>query len=138
MSELVEYFQSRDRFANWLGARLLRVERGRARAELQVEERHLNAAGVLHGGVIFSLADFVFAAASNSYGKIALAISANIQFVRGVTGGKIFAEAKEITSHPRLASYDIRITDEEENIVATFQGIVYRKDKELPGWPEGE
>jgi acyl-CoA thioesterase len=45
---------------------------------MKINETHLNAVGVVQGGAIFTLADFAFAVASNSRGKIALAINAEI------------------------------------------------------------
>ena len=44
-------------FAELLGMRAKSVGDGRARFELEVEAKHLNPNGTLHGGVIYSLAD---------------------------------------------------------------------------------
>ena len=55
--KLMDYLNVTDRFANGSGARLTEVREGYARAELTVEERHLNAVGVCQGGALFTLAD---------------------------------------------------------------------------------
>ena len=57
-------------FAQFLGIRLVELGPGSATAELIPSENMVNTHGTVHGGVIFSsLADYVFAAASNSYGR---------------------------------------------------------------------
>ena len=75
-------FISKDKFASYLGIELLEMEEGRAKAKLDISDKHLNGIGTAHGGAIFSLADLTFAAASNSYGNIAVAINANISFFK--------------------------------------------------------
>ncbi|MBW2680422.1 MAG: hotdog fold thioesterase, partial [Deltaproteobacteria bacterium] len=80
---------------------------------------------------IFSLADLAFAVASNSHKTIALAINASISFLKAASGGTLFAEAKEVSINPKLATYDIRVTNEDNDIIALFQGTVYRKKDKI-------
>jgi acyl-CoA thioesterase len=129
----IRRFAENDRFARHVGAELLEVSEGRAKARLRLDERHLNGAGMVHGGVIFSLADLAFEVACNSYGTLALAINVNISFMRAAApGGTLLAEAEEVSLNPRLGTYDIRITDDHGELVATFQGMAYRKKDKLP------
>ncbi len=118
---------SRDRFASRCGIKLEKVSEGHAIARMKVDEFHLNGAGVVHGGAIFTLADFAFAAASNSYGRLALAINASISFFRALPSGILIAEAKEVSRSKRLATYEVRVISEAGDIVALFHGTVYIK-----------
>ena len=120
-------FVERDRFAGHIGVEMLEYGGGRARARMEVRQEHLNSAGTAHGGAIFSLADAVFAAASNSHGTLALAINVTISFFKSVSKGALVAEGREISLNPRLATYLIEVKDAEGNPVALFQGMVYRK-----------
>jgi acyl-CoA thioesterase len=86
---------------------------------------------VVHGGAIFTLADLAFAAASNSHGTVAVAINASIWFVKAGTQGTLFAEAREVSRNPKLATYSITITDDAGEIVALFEGMVYRKKDQI-------
>jgi acyl-coenzyme A thioesterase PaaI-like protein len=45
-----------DRYSNFLGIQITKIERGYAQANLTVAERMLNFNGFAHGGLIFSLA----------------------------------------------------------------------------------
>ncbi len=85
----------------------------------------------LPGRAIFALADAVFSVASNSHGTLAVAINVNIYFFRAMTSGTLFAEAREASINPRLATYLIDVKDEAGNAMALFQGTVYRKKESI-------
>ncbi len=131
MSELRKYFAA-DRFATGIGIELLEVKEGYARARLAVTEGHLNAAGVIQGGAVFTLADYAFAACCNSHGTLALAINANINFLRGVRGGVLTAEAREEACGRALSTCQVRVTNEEGALVALFNGTAFRKSDPIP------
>ena len=99
---------------------------------METKDYHLNGVGTVHGGAIFALADFVFAAASNSHGTIAVAINASIWYVKAAFEGTLFAEAKEVSLQPKLATYSIDVTNEDRETIASFQGMVYRKRSSQP------
>ena len=120
-------FVEQDAFARHLGVEMLAYGDGRASARLTVEPHHLNSAGTLHGGAIFSLADAAFSAAANSHGVLALSIDASISYFQAVTGGALTAEAREVARNPKLATYLIDVRDEAGGLIAHFRGTVYRK-----------
>jgi acyl-CoA thioesterase len=115
-----------DAYASHLGIELLSLEAGYARARMPLETFHGNMYGMVHGGAMFSLADFVFQAASNSHGVVAVAINANISYIQAPQTKALYAEATEVSRTRRLATYSIRVTEEGDKLVALFQGTVYR------------
>ena len=128
---LIEKLNNEDRFAQSIGVRLTDIREGYARAELTVEERHLNGAGVCQGGVLFTLADLAFAAVANARGLITLGISNTITFVRsGQLGDRLTAECTETVDHQRLPYCDIRITNQDGAVSACMAGLAYRRKKE--------
>jgi acyl-CoA thioesterase len=131
--KIAEFMRKNDQVAVWLNVDLMDVKEGYALIGMKVRKDMLNAANLCHGGVIFSFADFAFALASNSYGKIALAISANIYFPSSAKEGEyLVAEAKEVALTRRTGLYEIRVFEKETNrLVALFTGQVYRKDEEF-------
>ena len=130
-ADQIHSFFRNDRFAAHVGIELLEVSPGKARARLEIDDRHLNAVGVAHGAAIFSLADLVFAVASNSHGTVALGVNVSVSFMKAARRGILTAEAEEVSINPKLATYLIRVLDEEENLIALFQGTVYRKRDSL-------
>ena len=135
MESLVTFFEM-DEFAHYLGIELLEISEGRAKARLEIKQHHLNSHKTVHGGVLFALADAVFAVASNSYGTAAVAIHADISYFKAATEGVLTAEALELSRSAKLASYSINISDDKGIIIAAFQGMVYRKEKRIDGKQE--
>lgn len=124
----LELILSNDRFARHNQIRLVSVKQGEAVAEMIVSEEHLNGVNIIHGGALFTLADFAFAAASNSRGRIAIATNANISFFKGISSGKITATAKELNSGRTLATFIVEITDENDDKIALFTGTAFQKE----------
>jgi acyl-CoA thioesterase len=73
-----------------------------------------------------------FAVASNSQGQLALAINVNISFLGSKSSGTLYATATEVGEPKRLGAYDVLVTDEQTNIIARFNGMVYRKKHRFP------
>ena len=86
---------------------------------------------MVQGGAIFTLADLAFAVASNSRGQLALAINVNISFLAGRSSGMLVATAREVTEPKRLGAYDVLVTDGQGEVIARFNGMVYRKNEQL-------
>ena len=120
---------SRDRFAALAGIEIVETAPGYCKAKLIIEDKHLNAANVVQGGAIFTLADLAFAVASNSHGTLALAINASISFIAARSTGTLYATATEVATPKKLGNYDVLVTDEGGAIVARFSGMVYRKNE---------
>ena len=132
-SVVKEFIREKDYFAQHVGIELLTVSKGFARAKMDIQKHHLNGVGIVHGAAIFALADLVFAAASNSHGNVALAINVNISFVNAARCRTLYAEAKEVSRNPRLATYRVPVVDENDTLIASFNGMVYRKkDRFVP------
>ena len=126
----IKEFLKKDRFAELLGIEILEAADGKAKAMLEIQDKHLNAMNTVHGGAIFSLADLTLAAAANSYGTMAVALNVNISFLKATTGGVLYAEAIEISRNRKIGSYTINIRDSEDVLISTTQGLAYfKKDK---------
>ena len=131
-TETARTFFAKDRYAALTGIEIVEARTGYCRARLTIEDKHLNAANVVQGGALFTLADLAFAVASNSHGQLALAINVNISFLTSKTSGTLYATATEVGEPKRLGAYDVLITDEQGEIIARFNGMVYRKNQKLP------
>lgn len=130
--DVIKEFFKRDRFSNLVGIELLEVKQGYACAKLKIEPHHLNGFRVVQGGVLFTLADVVCAAASNSEGELAVSISASIHYIKsGREGTTLFAEGKRTCANTKLSSYDIVISNDNDEKLASFQGLVYHKKTTL-------
>lgn len=120
-------------YAQKLDIRLVSVAEGYSLVEMKVTEEMQNIFGMPHGGAVFSLVDEAFEIASNSHGTVALALNMSITYTAAATtGDTLRAEAKEVARSSRTATYDIRVTNDNEVLIAVCQALVYRKADRLP------
>jgi acyl-CoA thioesterase len=131
-SSSIQRFFKNDKFAERANIELVSVSPGQARAKMSLHPHHLNGYGTVQGGAIFTLADFAFAAASNSHGTVAVAINVSITFMKAGTTGTLWAEARELSRNFKLGSYTVEVKDDAGELVALFQGLVYRKSEKIP------
>jgi len=123
-----EFFRN-DRFASDAGIELIEIKAGYGKARLEIGPQHLNAGNTTQGGAIFTLADLALAAAANSHGTLALSTTSNISFLRSSGPGDIlYAEAVEKYIGQRTAHYQVDVTNQNSELIATFNASVYRKD----------
>jgi acyl-CoA thioesterase len=120
-------------FARKFGLRLVDLDAGYSKVEMQFTPDMENIFGMAHGGAIFSLIDEAFETAGNSHGTVAVALNMNITYISApYPDTKLTAEAREISRTPKTATYDIKVTDDQNNLIATCHALVYRKGTPLP------
>lgn len=118
-----------DSFARSLGVQFLEIRPGYARVSVKVRDDMVNFNGLTHGAVVFAVADVAFSAASNSHGQVAVALNVNITFLKATaSGARLTATAVEEKLTRKTGLYRITVEDEEGDLVAVFEGLVYRKD----------
>ena len=125
---LKEFLNSGDKFAATNGMALTEVREGYARAEMIVKEHHLNGGGVCQGGAFFTLADLCFAAVTNSHGELALGVQNSISYFKsGQLGDTLIAEATELCNHKKLPFCEVRISNQNGDLLCIVTGSAYRK-----------
>ncbi len=128
-----EYTYQRDRLRALLGIEVVDVAPGYAQVTLTVDEKHLNAAGVCHGGVLFSLCDFAFAVAGNSHGRLGFAIEVSISFFRAANlGDQLVAEAREVHMGKRIGLFTMEVANQRGEKIALAKGMSYHFDEPFP------
>ena len=130
--ELTDRFET-DPYADHLNMALVEVRPGYARAEMEAAEELANFLGYIQGGAIVSLADYAFAAASNSHGANALALTITFNFVGVVRPGPhLVAEATEEKLGRRTGLYKLEVKLGNGTLVASGQGLAYRQEPTAP------
>ncbi|MCK9431459.1 MAG: PaaI family thioesterase [Candidatus Omnitrophica bacterium] len=117
-----------DKFAQHLKIEVLSCEEGHARAGLKVQPYFLNGAGFVHGGVIFTLADYVFALAANAGGNPGLAVNSSVNFIKtGLPADELTAEAVLVSRSRKLGTYQVEVRNQNGDILARMQTMAYFK-----------
>ena len=123
----------REPFAEKFGLRLIDLESGYSKVEMDFTPDMENIFGMAHGGALFALMDEAFETASNSHGTMAVALNMNISYLSSpVAGARLTAEAKELNRIHKTAVYDIQVVDDRNQLIASCQALVYRMGKPLP------
>lgn len=121
-------------YALALGIELVELEDGFSAVEMTyVPDRMNNLFARAHGGAIFSLIDEAFETVCQTVGQVTVALNVSLNYVASPENGvRLRAEAREVSSTKRTASYDIRVTDEQGQLIAVCQALGYRTGKPLP------
>jgi acyl-CoA thioesterase len=99
---------------------ITRLEEGASEAVLTATDRHFNGMNIIMGGALFTLTDFAFAAALNSFGFRAVGMNASTSFLKpgkGVPGAKFTARAKLVSKTRRTAVFDVNVYDDENRLL---------------------
>ena len=129
-SRVVNKMLEQDTYGRWLNPTIEKVEAGYCLMKLIVRSEFLNGVGTLHGGVIFGIADVAFAYASNSHNRMAVALDVSISFPNaGNLGDELTIEAKEIYLGGKTAIYQVKVTNQRNELTGLFTGTVYRMHK---------
>jgi acyl-CoA thioesterase len=82
---------------------------------------------------LFALIDEAFETASQTDGTIAVALNVNVTYVSSPEPGvRLRSVAQKVSQTKKTASYDIRVTDGKDNLIATCSALAYRTGKPIP------
>ncbi len=113
-------------FGELIGLNFHKCEKGYSQCTLEVNEELLNPHKVLHGGVIYSMADTGMGAALYSYlgdDELCATIEIKIVYLTAVTSGVITCDTKLIHRSRRIAVMESEIRNDESLIakaIGTF------------------
>ena len=118
---------SRDAASQGMGMRLLSVAPGCARLGMSVRADMIQGHGTCHGGYLFALADSAFAFACNSYNDATVAIGCSIDYTAPAhLGDTLTADCIEQSRSGRTGNYDVRIENQQGQLIALFHGKSYK------------
>lgn len=126
----INELNSRDRFAHDNGIQLTLVSDTESRAEMKVENYHLNGADVCQGGALFTLADLAMAALANRVNFPTLTINAQISFVHSAFEGDCLLAVCKQVAGGKLPIFEVEITNQKDELIARVGGQCYKKNKQ--------
>ena len=125
INEAKEYFKG-DRFATLNGMELDELDERHSLCSLALDDRHKNANGGIMGGVMFTLADFAFAALVNNIHLPTVAQQVSINFLSAPKGEKLFSKAEIIKNGRTSSVVSVTVFDGENRNVALFTGTGFK------------
>lgn len=136
--EDLEQIMGHDAYAAAAGIEVLVAAPGYAELRMAVRPDLLNGHGKVHGGAIYTLADYASAVASNMLGERTTATEGSISYLRGVKEGTLIAKAKTLKYGRRMNFQSVEIFNTSGDLVAVFKGSAIRvsrtaSDNDQPG-----
>jgi acyl-CoA thioesterase len=129
---VVAHMMQHDLFSQWLGITVIEVKEGYSKISMAVRPEMINGFGIVHGGIAFSLADSAFAFACNNRNNNSVALDTSINFLKAVhVGDVLMAEATELHNGRSTGLYHVKITNQNNVIVAQFKGTCFRTGRPL-------
>ncbi|MCS7144926.1 MAG: PaaI family thioesterase [Archaeoglobaceae archaeon] len=129
--DLVEEFVKLVGSAPWyklIGMKIKREDR-EISVEIDVEEKHLQALGMVHGGAIASILDSAIGLNINKEliekGKLAITSQLNVHYLKPVSKGKIIAKAKPLFIGSKVAVGYGELKDENGETIAVATSTFY-------------
>jgi len=121
-------------FAQAMKIRLVELKLGYSAVEMIYDPTHMdNIYERAHGGALFALIDEAFETASQTDGTIAVALNVNVTYVSSPEPGvRLRSVAKRVSQTKKTASYDIRVNDGKDNLIAACSALAYRTGKPIP------
>jgi len=104
-----------------IGFRVTHAENGQATVEIDVDERHANPMGTLHGGILCDIADMAMGAAlvsSLQPDETFTTLEMKINFLRPVWKAKLFAMGKVVKGGHTVSLVECDVFDNELKLIA--------------------
>ena len=116
-----------DPYAAHLGAWLIDPDPERLQVALDIESRHTNFLGLVHGGVMYSVADIALSLISNTEVE-AVALDTHLVLTASAkVGDRLTATARPATRSRSVATYQITVERSDGRTVGLFTGTVFHR-----------
>jgi acyl-CoA thioesterase len=121
-------------FAQALQMELVELADGYSLVHMIYEsEKMNNIYARAHGGALYALIDEAFETAGQTDGTIAVALNVNVTYVSSPDPNqRLQAEARRVSQTKKTASYDIKVTDQNDQVIALCQALAFRTGKAIP------
>lgn len=118
-------------FTALLGAKIVDGDIGYCKAEMDIQQIHMNPIGTVHGGCLYTLADTIGGYAAAVCGMPGPTLSGNMYFLNPTLGvKKLICEAKVVKNGKRIRVVDVVICAENGKEIARslFEYMDVQKD----------
>ncbi len=132
-------FNERHTLDKLLDIEFISIGIGSATMKMKLTKDMVNVYGSTHGGAVFALADAVFAYACNSQNLITVASGCSIEFLApSFPGDTLTATAEFQGGRGKQGIYDVMVTNQNDQLIATFRGKSHSTKDPVIGDPHHE
>ena len=134
VKKAIEQAVKQEPFAQALNMELLELATGHSVVQMIYDpEKMDNIYSRAHGGALYALIDEAFETAGQTDGTVAVALNVNVTYVTSPQPGlQLRAEANRVSQTRKTASYEIKVTDENGELIALCQALAFDTGKPIP------
>ena len=125
IDEINKMFSEQKGFISNNNIKVEEVKENYAKLSSTIEEKSLNPYGIVHGGLLFGLADTAMGIAAKTTGQNAVTINSQIDYLKPGKGSKIIAIAEALKVGKTISVYKCNIYDEKEELISSVTGTFY-------------
>ena len=131
-TEQLKQFFLRDKYVALSGIEIVSTSDEHSLVRAEISDMHLNAAGSVQGGMIFTLADFAFAVLANRIHPATVTSSSSITYLAPCRDTKyVTAESREVSRYRHNCVHEVIIRDDKGTIVAISQMNGFIKEQNI-------
>lgn len=99
-------------------------------SQINVMPEHLNQYGIVHGGLLYTMADAAAGAAARNTMDHPVTLNSSFHFIQCVSGGKLKARTAVIHAGNHIGRVDVKIENEDEKLLAEGIFTYYSSNKQ--------
>lgn len=127
-ADIVSEMMATDTYSQWLGIQIIETGKGNCKLKMVARSEMANGHGIVHGGISYALSDSALAFASNSRGQKCVSIETDIAHIAPIfVNDELTVICTEIQFGKSLGRYESRVYNQNQQLVARFNGTVFRK-----------
>lgn len=119
-------------YVKLLGIKIEEISLGYCKGKMEISKRIENPYGTMHGGSLYSFADIIAGTAACTFGNYVVTVSGSMNFLIPATGMKyLYCQADMVRQGKKLAVYDVKISDEDDNILENASFTFFVTDNKV-------
>lgn len=116
-------------FMTYNGLYLVDTKENYAKIGVDITDKSLNPYGIVHGGLIYTLADSAMGIALATSGRTGVTLNCSVDYLAPGTGEKLFADTEIVKDGKTIVVFRVKVVNEKDELIATSTGTYFIKQK---------
>ena len=112
-------------FMSYNGLYIVEAKENYVKIGVDITEKSLNPFGIVHGGLIYTLADSAMGIALATTGKSGVTLNSTIDYLTPGKGKKLIADTEIVKDAKSIVVFRVNIKDENDTLVSVASGTYY-------------
>lgn len=112
-------------FMPYNGLYIVEAKENYVKIGVDITEKSLNPFGIVHGGLIYTLADSAMGIALATTGRSGVTLNSTIDYLTPGKGKKLFADTEIVKDGKSIVVFRVNIKDENDTLVSVASGTYY-------------